>query len=88
MAEQVSDARDLGALETKIQEIIKRVTFSDVNKDQPLISTNILDSIGVVDFIVELEKLLNVSIDLQQVNAREFDTVEQMARKLSVLMHA
>jgi acyl carrier protein len=41
----------------------------------------------VVDFIVEVEKQLGVSIDLQQVNEREFNTVEQIARKVSALRH-
>ncbi|MBX3021707.1 MAG: hypothetical protein KF799_08540 [Bdellovibrionales bacterium] len=74
---------NLSDLESQIQSLVKRITFTEVTRDQPLISTNLLDSIGVVDLIVELEKQWKVSIDLQQVNEREFNTVEQIARKIS-----
>lgn len=80
----MSDAQ----LEGKIREIVKRVTFSDVTREQPLISTNLLDSIGVVDVLVELEQAFGVNIDLQQVNEREFDTVEQIARTVAERLKA
>jgi D-alanine--poly(phosphoribitol) ligase subunit 2 len=70
-------------IERSICDIVKGITFTMVERDQPLISTNLLDSIGVVDFIVEIEHKFGVSIDLQQVNPRDFDTVEQIARQVS-----
>lgn len=70
-------------LESRIQAIIKRITFSDVTKDQPLISTQLLDSIGVVDLVVELEKQFGVTLDVQQVTESEFNTVQQIARKVA-----
>lgn len=72
-------------LESQIQQVVKRITFTDVAKDQPLISTQLLDSIGVVDLVVELEQQFGISLDLQQVNEQEFNTVQQMARKVSEL---
>ena len=75
-------------LEGTIRDIVKRITFTEVTTVQPLISTNLLDSIGVVDVLVELEQAFGVSIDLQQVNEREFDTVEQIARKVAEQMKA
>jgi acyl carrier protein len=74
---------DLAELETRIQAVIKRITFSDVAKDQPLISTQLLDSIGVVDLVVELEKQFGVTLDVQQVTESEFNTVQQIARKVA-----
>lgn len=79
-----SSHTDLNELETRIQVLVKRITFTEVTKDQPLISTQLLDSIGVVDLVVELEKQFGVSIDLQQVNEREFNTVQQIAHKISL----
>ncbi len=74
---------DLAELETRIQAVIKRITFSDVAKDQPLISTQLFDSIGVVDLVVELEKQFGVTLDVQQVTESEFNTVQQIARKVA-----
>lgn len=73
----------LGELENRIQEVVKRITFSDVTMDQPLLSTQLLDSIGVVDLVVEIEKQFGVAFDLQQVNEREFNTVRQIAHKIA-----
>lgn len=87
MANDFAKHADLGTLQSKIQEIVKRVTFSEISGDQPLISSNLLDSIGVVDFIVELEKETGISIDLQQVNERDFNTAEQIARKVHAQIH-
>jgi len=74
---------EISELENRIQAVVKRITFADVTKDQPLISTQLLDSIGVVDLVVELEKQFGVALDLQQINEREFNTIEQMARKVA-----
>ncbi len=78
-----TESPDLTELETRIQAVIKRITFSDVAKDQPLISTQLLDSIGVVDLVVELEKQFGVTLDVQAVTAAEFNTVQQIARKVA-----
>lgn len=75
--------KDLSDLENRIQAVVKRITFSDVKTDQPLISSQLLDSIGVVDLVVEIEKQFGVSLDLQQVNEREFNTVQQIALKVA-----
>lgn len=70
-------------LELKVQQIVSRIAFSQVTPEQPLISSQLLDSIGVVDLVVALEKEFGISLDLANVNEREFNSVKQIALKIS-----
>lgn len=70
-------------LELKVQQIVSRIAFSQVTPEQPLISSQLLESIGVVDLVVALEKEFGISLDLANVNEREFNSVKQIALKIS-----
>lgn len=73
---------DLQELEKQLQSIVNKISFSKVSVDQPLISTQVLDSIGVVDFVVEVEQRFGVAMDLQDFHEANLNTVTQIARKL------
>ncbi|HMN67181.1 MAG TPA: acyl carrier protein [Bdellovibrionales bacterium] len=70
-------------IEPQIQDIVQKITFRHVDRAQALLSTQLLDSIGVVDLIVQLEEKFGVGFDLQQVNEERFNTVEQIAREVA-----
>ena len=69
-------------LEPQVQQIVSQISFSQVEKTQPLLSTQLLDSIGVVDLIVQLEEKFGVHFDLQHVTPERFNTVELIAREV------
>lgn len=74
--------KNLADLEAQVRQMVESLTFSKVSLDQPLLSTQLLDSIGVVDLVVEIEKKWAITFDLQHVNENSFNTVQQIAQKI------
>lgn len=69
-------------IELKITELVKGIVFSDVSKSQELLTTNLLDSIGIVDLVVQIEDQLGVHFDLQEVNETTFNSVEKITAQI------
>ncbi len=74
---------EIQQLATDLQVLVKQIAFKDVTPDQSLISTQILDSIGIVDLVVEIENKYGVTFDLQHVNEAGFDTILMIAQRIS-----
>ncbi len=54
------------------------MAFRAVRLDESLLSTLIIDSIGLVDLVVILEKKLSIGLDLGAISRENFDTVNDM----------
>lgn len=65
-----------------INEIVNQLCFTQVKPEQSLISSQLLDSIGVVDLIVKLEEKFGIRFDLQHVSESRFNTVEQITHEV------
>jgi len=58
----------------------KRVTFSD---DTPLISGGLIDSMAIVDLILDLQTAFSVEIPASEVQPDDFDTVSRIAETVA-----
>jgi len=68
----------------KVRTIIDRHTGGiKVKDDTPLISGGILDSLAVVDLIVDLEKTFGVKIPITDVQPDDFDSVRLIAETIA-----
>lgn len=68
------------ALEEIVLNEVKAIAFRPVTIDEPLLTSNVVDSIGLVDLLVSLEKKLSIRIDANAVNPQNFNTVADMVR--------
>jgi acyl carrier protein len=68
------------ALEQIVLAEVKTIAFRQVQKDEPLLTSNVVDSIGLVDLLVAFEKKFSIRIDANSVNPQNFNTVADMVR--------
>ena len=68
------------ALEQIVLAEVKTIAFRQVQKDEPLLTSNVVDSIGLVDLLVALEKKFSIRIDANSVNPQNFNTVTDIVR--------
>jgi acyl carrier protein len=64
----------------RIRDAVETVAFRKVQADEPLLSSQLIDSIGVVDLVVNLEKEFKVAIDINSISETNFNTVQDIAR--------
>ncbi len=69
-------------MEDFIIKIIRELTFSSVTSTDSLWKDNILDSITIVELVVELEKEYNISIPFNEIVTENFETVERISNYL------
>lgn len=65
-----------------IQSEIEDATFITVEKNEPLISSGLLNSITLVDLAVALESYTKLHIPFVDVNEDNFDTIEKILEYL------
>ena len=58
-----------------LQNEIKSLTFERVEFNTPLISSNLLDSITLIDLAIFIEEHTNVSIPAKDVKEKNFDSI-------------
>jgi acyl carrier protein len=63
-------------MEQFIKDKIEEIAFSRVNNDDLLWTDKILDSITLVELIVELESEYNIKVPMNEVIVENFETVE------------
>ena len=64
-------------MEDKILDVLEEVCgFEEVksNRDIDLFKAGILDSLGLIEFLVELEEKLNIKIDPTETTREEIET--------------
>lgn len=65
-------------MEQFIIDKIFEIAFSKVEKDQELWEANILDSITLVELIVELETEYDIKVPFNEIVTENFSSVEKM----------
>ncbi len=61
-----------------IQDVIKELIIKDVNVDESLISSGLLDSHSIVVLLLELEERFNISIPLETLKPENFETINNI----------
>ncbi|MCE2743278.1 MAG: acyl carrier protein [Fluviicola sp.] len=63
-------------MEQFIKDKIEEIAFSRVNNDDLLWTDKILDSITLVELIVEIESEYNIKVPMNEVVVENFETVD------------
>ncbi len=69
-------------LKTEIEEL----TFEEVEHNQLLISTNILDSITIVELSVAIEDEFGITVPINDLKVEQFDSIDIMAEYIQSKM--
>ena len=64
------------SMEQFIKDKIEEIAFSRVNNDDLLWTDKILDSITLVELIVEIESEYNIKVPMNEVIVENFETVD------------
>lgn len=64
----------------QVQTVVEEIAFRKVSESEPLLSSQLIDSIGFVDLIVALEKQFKVKIDVNSVSESNFNTVDEIVQ--------
>lgn len=70
-------------MEDFIIEKIQEIAFSKVKVDDPLWSSKILDSITLVELIVEIETEFSIKVPFKDIIEENFETVSRMIAYIS-----
>lgn len=63
-----------------IKDKIQEIAFTDVNSDDLLWTDKILDSITIVELIVEIEANYDIEIPMNEVVIENFETVDLIVK--------
>mgnify|MGYP000889835933 CR=1 FL=1 len=63
----------------RIQPLVEEIAFKSVKIDEPLYTSNLVDSMGTVDLAMMLEEEFNIKIDTRDIIESNFDSVEKLA---------
>ena len=66
----------------QLQSTVEKIAFRKVREDEPLLSSQLIDSIGFVDLVVALERQFSIRIDINSVSERNFNTVTDIVKFL------
>lgn len=61
-----------------IIHLIKEITFKQVSRDQPLVSSNLLDSVAIVELILSLEREFGIELDIEDMTPEKLETVNSI----------
>lgn len=79
---------DLGELEASISRLVQDVLFVDVpGHDTDLIEEGLLDSLGLVSLITELEAALGFELPLDDLDVDSFRTIRGIAEFVRTARH-
>ncbi len=62
-------------------EILRKPEY-EIKKDDPLLSSGLIDSFSLVDLALFIEDRFEVSINDTELNSKTFDTLDQLAAKI------
>ena len=65
----------MDSVEEIILECVEEITFKKVAIDEPLYTTNIIDSMGTVDLAVLLQQRFDITIDASDIIEDNFNSV-------------
>lgn len=62
-------------MNSTIISLIKEITFKHVTAEQPLVSSNLLDSVAMVDLVLALEGEFGVELDIEDLTPEKLENV-------------
>ncbi len=65
-------------LTERIKPLVEEITFKCVSDDEPLYTSNLIDSMGTVDLAMMLEQVFNINIDTRVIIESNFDSVNKL----------
>ena len=69
-------------MEKFIIDKIEEITFTEVITTDSLWEEKVLDSISIVELVVELEKEYNINVPFNEIVTENFETVERIVSYL------
>ena len=63
----------------RIKPLVEEITFKTVLLDEPLYTSNLIDSMGTVDLALMLEDEFGIKIDTRDIIEENFDSIEKLA---------
>ena len=69
-----------------IKDKIQEIAFTDVNSNDLLWTDKILDSITIVELIVEIEANYDIEIPMNEVVIENFETVDLIVKYIEMYM--
>lgn len=64
--------------EKTVKKIVEEIVMRPVTDAESLVTSKLIDSMGIVDLAVELEDAFNVKIDTRDVIIENFETIEKI----------
>lgn len=64
----------------RIQPLVEEIAFKSVKIDEPLYTSNLVDSMGTVDLAMMLEEEFNIKIDTRDIIESNFDSIEKLVK--------
>jgi acyl carrier protein len=78
-AEQLPEPSVSGDLEAQIQSLFVRVLNTEVSSpDEDIIESGLLDSLGLIELLSELEREFGIVVDLAELETDDFRTVRSI----------
>ena len=62
----------------RIKPLVEEIAFKSVEIDEPLYTSNLIDSMGTVDLAMMLEEEFNIKIDVRDIIESNFDSVNKL----------
>ncbi len=62
----------------RIKPLVEEIAFKQVQIDEPLYTSNLIDSMGTVDLAMMLEEEFNIKIDTRDIIESNFDSVNKL----------
>lgn len=63
----------------RIKPLVEELAFKKLENDEPLYTSNLIDSMGTVDLAMMLEEEFNIKIDTRDIIVSNFDSIEKLA---------
>ena len=63
----------------RIKPLVEELAFKKLENDEPLYTSNLIDSMGTVDLAIMLEEEFNIKIDTRDIIVSKFDCIEKLA---------
>ncbi len=67
----------------RIKPLVEEITFKLVTSDEPLYTSNLIDSMGTVDLAMMLEEEFNIKIDTRDIIESNFDSLKKLANYIN-----
>jgi D-alanine--poly(phosphoribitol) ligase subunit 2 len=64
----------------RIKPLVEEIAFKQVQLDEPLYTSNLIDSMGTVDLAMMLEEEFNIKIDTRDIIESNFDSLDKLAK--------